>query len=158
MKIICYLLFAAQFLATNSAPRLYSDSCDFEYVSDYGNETGRPIPANDLGTACAQAFPGRRTESAVYKNYLGEGYQFEHFLEQMEAYEAKKSGRELCHNDEYALFLDDRRRFYKKANFLDCYNKAAGGAKDFKLLECVVDERKKITKAIMEEIQTRYGG
>ncbi|XP_039955615.1 uncharacterized protein LOC120771601 isoform X2 [Bactrocera tryoni] len=76
--------------------------------------------------------------------YLEEAKAFKEFLMAIETYEARKSGKELCANKEYALDIGDRQLFYKQVDLCDCYKK--NNQETF--LNCLTEKRRELANLI----------
>nr|XP_014095740.1 uncharacterized protein LOC106621409 [Bactrocera oleae] len=140
--ILVLILFAARFLAVHSDGRLHT--CDLDLVSEEGKEYFKPLSAKFLNNKCADIFAKRGTNGATYNLYLAEANAFREFIIAIETYEAKKSGKKLCANNEYALDISERQKFYEQVNLCDCYKK--NNQETF--LHCLIEKRKELTTII----------
>nr|XP_014095741.1 uncharacterized protein LOC106621410 [Bactrocera oleae] len=136
--ILVLILFAARFLAVHSYlfPDFYT--CDFDLIDP--KEQWRRYHFSD---DCLSIYK-RRQYSDTYYLYLAEAHAFKKFTMAIENYEAKKSGKKMCANNEYALNLSERQKFYDQVNLGDCYKKSNKTA----LLNCLIEERTKLTTII----------
>lgn len=78
-------------------------TCDLDLVSEEGKEYFKPLSAKFLNNKCADIFAKRGTNGATYNLYLAEANAFREFIIAIETYEAKKSGKKLCANNEVSV-------------------------------------------------------
>ncbi|XP_018789509.1 PREDICTED: uncharacterized protein LOC108969325 [Bactrocera latifrons] len=140
---VVLILFVVRFLAVLSDDtRLYT--CDFDLVSTDGKGYSSPLTPEFLSTKCAAIYDKRFTDKHTYNMYLEEAKAFKEFLMAIESYEARKSGKELCANKEYALDIGERQFFYKQVNLCDCYKK--NNQETF--LKCLTEKRRELASLI----------
>ncbi|XP_049307796.1 uncharacterized protein LOC125777325 [Bactrocera dorsalis] len=140
---VVLILFAVRFLAVLSdETRLFT--CDFDLVTPDGKGYTSPLSPQFLSRKCVAIYDKRFTDRTTYDMYLEEARAFKEYLMAIESYEARKSGKELCANKEYALDIWERQFFYKQVDLCDCYKK--NNQETF--LKCLTDKRRELANII----------
>uniref|UniRef100_W8C0W3 Uncharacterized protein n=1 Tax=Ceratitis capitata TaxID=7213 RepID=W8C0W3_CERCA len=124
------------------SPELFT--CDFDLVNGQGNSPYQPWTRSFLSSNCLNMYDKQHTDRHMYDMYMNEALEFRKFIAAIENYEAKKSGKPLCHDKEYALNLEDRQKFYQLANLFDCYK--MNNYETF--LNCITEKRKELVNII----------
>ncbi|XP_011207582.1 uncharacterized protein LOC105229171 [Bactrocera dorsalis] len=146
MKIcsLILILFVMRSLAVNIHETPPFDTCDFDLIDDTLTEYYSPMTSDFLSEECLRYWKNPYLRG-LYKK---EAQAFRAFTLAIQTYEAKKSGKKVCENNEYALNLIERQKFYNQVDFSLCYMKTD----QVSFLNCLIEKRTALTKIINKAI------
>ncbi|XP_018789510.1 PREDICTED: uncharacterized protein LOC108969326 [Bactrocera latifrons] len=126
----------------NETPPFFT--CDFDLVDDTLTGYYSPMQSKYLHDECLRYWHMPYMRDLFRK----EAQAFRAFTVAIQTYEAKISGKEVCENNEYALNLIERQKFYNQVDFSPCYMKTD----QVNFLNCLIEKRTLLTKIINRAI------
>ncbi|XP_054739983.1 uncharacterized protein LOC129245681 [Anastrepha obliqua] len=144
IRFLLLILFSVLFITPICAAKTDYFTCELDLVSENGEDSNKPWKPSFLTPECFAIYQKKTADPKGYELYENEANHFKNFLVALEMYEVKKSGAGLCANNNYAIFLKDRKEFYKQSNLCICYK--TNNKESF--LTCLVEKRKQLVKII----------
>ncbi|XP_039956489.1 uncharacterized protein LOC120772137 [Bactrocera tryoni] len=146
MKIcsLVLILFVVRGLALviHDTPPFFT--CDFDLIDDTLTDYYSPMTSDFLSEECLRYWQ----HPFMRDLYRKEAQAFRAFSVAIQTYEAKISGKKLCENNEYALNLIEREKFYNQVDLSPCYMKTD----QVSFLNCLIEKRTALTKIINKAI------